>query len=180
MARELVLGPHARDETDGLLPHRPRLVGVDAETAELGHGDRPAGPHVQAALAQDVQGRRPLRHPGRVVEGDREQDHAVADADAAGVLGNRRQEDLRGRAVGEALQEVVLDAPHVVEADLLGQLHLLDGLPVDVGLRGAQLGVHLHLVQQPEPHQSSRPTTGTRTVPDVGVRLLVRPRRKPR
>src|SRR5205807_297213 len=162
-AGELVLGPHAGDHPNRLLPHGPGVVRVDAEPTQLGHGDGAARPHVQAALAEDVEGGRALRHPGRMVEGDGEEHDAVADADAAGVLGHGREEDLRGRAVGEALQEVVLDAPHVVEADLLGQLHLLDGLPVDVGLGGPELGVHLHLVQQPELHRRPCPSVwGTR------------------
>ena len=53
-------------------------------------------------------------------------DDAVAEADVLGALAGGGEEDLRRRGVGVLLEEVVLDLPDVVEAELVGELDLLE------------------------------------------------------
>ena len=60
---------------------------------------------------------------------------AEAQADVLGDLGQSTVHDLGCRAVGAALAEVVLDQPDGVEAELVGQLDLLEGLGVGLLLR---------------------------------------------
>ena len=96
VVREAVGGPHLRDDAQGLLPHGPRLVRRYFEPALLVQ-PRPAGAELDAASAHDVQRSDPLGDSNRVVEGVREQHHAVADSNALGPLRHRRQEDLRRR-----------------------------------------------------------------------------------
>jgi hypothetical protein len=52
----------------------------------------------------------------------------VAEADAPGRARARGEEDLRRGGVRVLLEEVVLDLPDVVDAQPIGQLHLLDRL----------------------------------------------------
>ena len=62
----------------------------------------------------------------------RHADHdAVADLDVLGQHGAGGEEQLGRRAVGIFLEEVVLYGPHVVEAQLVGQLHLFEAVVVD-------------------------------------------------
>ena len=61
-------------------------------------------------------------------------DDAVADADVLGLHRAGGEEQLRRRAVRVLLEEVVLDAPHLVEAELVGEPHLLERVHVDGAL----------------------------------------------
>jgi hypothetical protein len=106
---------------------------IDTESPELGLGDRPTHPEVVATPAHDVEHRRHLRRAGRVVEGRRQKADAVAHPDARGVLRHRRQEHLGRRGDRVSLQEVVLHLPDVLEAELVGQTDLFEGLPVGIG-----------------------------------------------
>ena len=58
-------------------------------------------------------------------------DGAVPDADALRLHRAGGQEHLGRRAVRVLLEEVMLDGPHGVEAELVGQTHLLEGVLVD-------------------------------------------------
>ena len=138
-ARVLVLGPHLHDLGQDLVEHGPAVGGVDAEPSQLLLGDRTTDPELEPAPAHDVESGGGLGRADGVVKGRRQQAHAVADADAVGVLGQAGQKDLGGRRERVALQEVVLDLPHVVEAHLLGQDALLEGLPVRLLLAGPVL-----------------------------------------
>ena len=56
----------------------------------------------------------------------------MTDPDPLGVLSDGRQEDLgRGRR-GEGPEKVVLDLPDVIKPDPIGQLDLLETLPLDL------------------------------------------------
>ena len=80
------------------------------------------------------QGGEALRDPGRVVVGGRREHHPVPEPDAARIAGAGAEEYLRGGRVSVFLQEVVLDLPHVVDAEAIGQLDLLDGIPKETVL----------------------------------------------
>ena len=56
----------------------------------------------------------------------------MPEADALRARGGGGEEDLRRRAVGVLLEEVVLDGPRLVEAQLVGKLHLGEGVVVDL------------------------------------------------
>src|SRR5205823_5781225 len=81
---------------------------------------------------------------------------AVAETDAVGALGAGGEEHLGRRGVAVLLEEVVLDLPDAVHAELVGQLHLLEGvldeLVLGVGLPGAG---ELMLVEHAELHGGS-------------------------
>ena len=51
---------------------------------------------------------------------------AVPEPDLLGALAGRRQEHLGRARVRVLLEEVVLDLPHVVDADAVGELHLVE------------------------------------------------------
>ena len=52
----------------------------------------------------------------------------MAQADVLRALAGCGEEDLRGRGVRVLLEEVVLDLEHVVEAELVRQFHLVEGV----------------------------------------------------
>src|SRR3546814_11684162 len=56
----------------------------------------------------------------------RGREDAVTEADVLRALARRRKELLGRAGVGLLLQEVVLDLPHHIEAQLVGQLDLLE------------------------------------------------------
>jgi len=83
-----------------------------------------AEPQLDAAAREQIQRGHALGDADRMV--GRELDDAVAEADALRALGRRAQEHLGRRAVRVLLEEVVLDAPGVVEAEPVGQLDLAE------------------------------------------------------
>ena len=93
----------------------------------------------------------------RMVDLSGELDDAVAEADARRSLGGGREQHLGRAAVGVLLEEVVLDRPHVVDADAVRELDLLEGLLHDAVLRaGVPRTRQLELVEHAEPHGSGR------------------------
>jgi hypothetical protein len=81
-----------------------------------------AEPQLDAAAREEIQRGHALGHADRMI--GRKLDDPVAQADALRALARRAQEHLGRRAVGVLLEEVVLDAPRVVEAEAIGQLDL--------------------------------------------------------
>ncbi len=61
-------------------------------------------------------------------------DRAMADPDALGLRRHGRENDLRRRRMRVLLEEMVLDAPHRVEAQLVGQTGLLERIVEDRAL----------------------------------------------
>ena len=128
-------------------------VHVDAEAAQLGLGRRLARAEIDPAARDQVQHGDALGGASRVVVVGGGLDDAVAQADALGALAGRCEEHLGSRRVRVLLEEVVLDLPHVVEPDLVGQLDLVERvldelLLTGVGPRAGQLV----LVEQAELH----------------------------
>ena len=126
-----LLHPHLGQAAHELVPALLGRVGVGAETAELRPGGGTAGADMQAPARQDVEGRRPLGDLDRVIELGNADHDAVADLDVLGQHGAGGEEQLRRRAVRIFLEEMVLDGPHMLEAQLVGQLHLLEAVVVD-------------------------------------------------
>ena len=131
MAGERRLGHAAQRDAHAFLPHRPLVGRVDAERVELRRGRALAGAELDASVREDVEGRDPLRHPSRMVDRRKGVDDAVSEADPLGALRRGGEEQLRGARVRVLLEEVVLDDPHAVDPDPVGELDLLEGFVND-------------------------------------------------
>jgi len=59
-------------------------------------------------------------------------DDAVAEANALGPLARRGEEDFGLRRVGILLQEVMLDLPRIVVAELVGELYLGQSILIEL------------------------------------------------
>ena len=178
---EALLRPHLGDGVDELVPALLGLVGVGPEAAELGPGGRAAGAELEPAAGEDVEHGGPLGDADRVVElGDADHD-AVPDADVLGLHGAGGEEQLGRGAVRVLLEEVVLDRPHLVEAQLVGQAHLLERVHVDRALALAVPGTgHGQLVEDAELHRLEPPDVkmGVRLYRWLLCRAAVDPRRR--
>ena len=126
--------------------HESRLCrGIDSERLLL-VGDRAPGAPLHATPAQEVDGSDRLRGVDRVAEFVRRERDAEAEADLVGDLRQRGEERAVRGHVRPLDAEVVLDDPHGAEAELVGQLDLLDRLEVR-GLLGLALVVRIRLVR---------------------------------
>ena len=124
-AGERLLGHAPHRDAQPLLPHLPLLDRVDEEAAELRLGRRLARAEVDAPARDQVEGGDALGDAGRVIERRWRLDDAVAETHLLGALRHRGQEDLRRARVAVLLEEVVLDLPAVLDAELVGELALL-------------------------------------------------------
>src|SRR6266851_10117458 len=126
---------------------------------------------MQAAARQYVERGGALRDLDGMVE-LRHADHdAVADPDALGQHRAGGQEQLGRGAVRVFLEEVVLDGPDMIEAQLVGQLHLLEAVVVNRALglarprprdRNLVEKAELHTMPpQSQPSSRPRPRRGT-------------------
>ena len=86
-----------------------------------------AEPELDATAGEQVERGDALGDADRMV--GRQLDDAVAEADAARPLARRAEEDFRRRAVRVLLEEVMLDAPGVVEPEPVGELDLGQSVP---------------------------------------------------
>src|SRR4029450_13379484 len=78
------------------------------------------------------------------------------------ALARGRQEHLGRGGVAVFLQEVVLDLPHVVEADPVGQLDLVEGVREQLVLALGPPGAgQLVLVEDAEPHRVPSRASGS-------------------
>ena len=129
------------------------------------HVDDRAVPTLEPPAGEDVERGGPLGDAHRVVHLRDAHDGAVADPDPLGAGGDRGQEHLRRRAVAVALEEVVLDRPHPVEAELVGEDRLLEGVLVHEALAVAvERRGHGELEEDAEAHEPQlRPPPGAPT-----------------
>jgi hypothetical protein len=119
----------------------------------LGRVASGADAEVEAAAREDVEHGRLLRDLDRMVELGDADDDAVTDPDSFRHHGARGEEQLGRRTVRVLLEEVVLDRPHLIEAELVGQTHLLERVVVDGALRLPRPGTrNRQLVEQAELH----------------------------
>jgi hypothetical protein len=136
-------------------------VGVDVEALELGPGRRAPGAELDPAVGDQVEDGHRLGRADGVVVRPGQQPHAVADADVLRAGGDGAVQHLGVGAVRVLLEEVVLDGPERVEADLVAEHGLLDGLLVGavlaLGIPGPR---HRDLVEQRELHGQAPPVLG--------------------
>ena len=155
-ARERLLDQHPGDRVDLLLPHLALALAVDQEATQLGAGARLAGPEVDATLGDQVERGDPFGDARRVIDGRHHVDDPVAEPDATRPLGGGGQEHLGGRGVRVLLQKVMLDLPHVVEPEPVGELDLLERVEQELRLAGVgPRPGELVLVEDSEPHGRS-------------------------
>ena len=163
VAGERLLDEHARDRVERLRPLLVLGLVVDPEPVGLDVAGPLACPEVDATTRDEVERRDPFRHAGRVVHGRRELDDPVPEPDARRALRARGEEHLRRARVRVLLEEVVLDLPHVVDAEAVGELDLLEGLDDHLPLRvRGPRPRELELVEQPELHGSRWARPGSR------------------
>jgi hypothetical protein len=136
------------------LPHLTLVAHAPVERMQLDRTLALAEPQLHAATGEQVERGHALGHADGVIGG--QLDDPVPEADATRALAGGTQEHFGGRAVRVLLQEVVLDGPRVIEAELIGQL--------DLGQRVLQHLVlalltprpgNLHLVENSELHARS-------------------------
>src|SRR5207244_2599553 len=112
------------------------------------------GLDVEPAVGEDVERGGALGDADRVVEAIRQEHDAVPDADLPCPLRDGREEDLGRGGVGELREEVVLDRPHGVEAEPVGERDLLERLVVAAVLAARVVRLRdLELVEQVELHR---------------------------
>jgi len=111
---------------------------------------------MQAAARQDVERRGLLGDLDRMVELGHADHDAVADLDALGEHGTGGQEQFGRGAVRVFFEEMMLDRPHVIEDQLVGQLYLLEAVVVDGALLLRRPGTrNRDLVEQAELHSGT-------------------------
>ena len=143
-----------RDDVERFFPLRALQAALDPEAAQLGLRAGFARAELDAPTRDQVEHRDPLGNARWVVEVRRKLHDAVAEPDLLRALAGGGQKDLRRRAVAVLLEEVVLDLPHAVPAEPIGQLDLLQRVVQQLlfralGMRSRQLV----FVEQPEAHR---------------------------
>jgi hypothetical protein len=113
----------------------------------------PAQAHVDPVLAQNIERCHTRSHVQGAVNGG--QDHANAEADAAGALAHGGESEVRGAIMRPHGAEVMLRKPDTRKALLFGVRNLLQGFidALRFTLGGPGFG-HLNLVKQANSHQT--------------------------
>jgi hypothetical protein len=143
----------AQRRLEALQPCLALAGGVDLEAGQLGLARGLAAAEVDPPAGQQIERGDAFGDTGGMVERRRGQDHSVAEADARRALAARGQEDLRRRRVAVLLEEVVLDLPHVLEAQGVGERDLLERVLKQPVLRAVRpRSAHLVLVEDAELH----------------------------
>ncbi len=126
VAGEGRLDHHAGDGVECLVPLLALLLPHDVESAQLLLRRGLTRAEVDATVADQVERGNALSDSrGRVVA-EGHGDDAVAQPDARCALAGGGEEHLRCGGVAVLLEEVVLDLPHVVDAQLVGELDLVE------------------------------------------------------
>ena len=99
---------------------------VDLEAGELRLAAALAAAELDPTAGDEIEHADPLGGARRMVELRRGQDDAVAEAHVLRALAAGREEHLGRRRVAVLLEEVVLDFPHVLDAERVGQLDLIE------------------------------------------------------
>ena len=121
---------HRHDAADRVFPDLALGLHVAAEAAEFGDRSGFTGAHLDAAIADKVEAGDAFGDTLRWIGG--ELHDAVAEADVLRALRRRTEEHFRRRRVRVFLKEVVFDFPGVVVAKLVGQLHLIECVLIEL------------------------------------------------
>ena len=152
------LGEHREDRLHGLLEHLALGLHVAAERRQFGDGGALAHAEFAAAVGEQVEHRDALGDAGRMVGGELED--AVAEPDLLGALARGGEEGFRRRRVRIFFQEMMLDYPGVVVAELVGEFELRQRVLVEPELVALFPGPRqLQLIEDAEFHDVS-PATG--------------------
>ena len=132
LALEAGIGVH-HQHVGGLLgrlpPHRAGARRDRCRSRPSRRADaRLAGAPFDATVRDEIERGDALGHARGMVVARRHQHDAVAEPDALGALRAGGEEHLRRGGVRVLLEEVVLDLPGVVDAELVGELHLVERL----------------------------------------------------
>ena len=173
-AGEGLLGHAADGHLEALQPRVALLSGVDAEAAQLGLARRLARAELDPAVRDEVEHRHPLGRAGRVVEPGAVRMIPWPRRMCLRALAAGGQEHLGCRRVAVLLEEVVLDLPHVLDAEAVGQLDLLERV-----LDEPVLGVRLPRAAPSGARRRSR-TSWTDVNTRIHMSMTHAPRRLPR
>src|ERR1700722_7121741 len=115
-----------------LVPGFLGLVGTRAKACELGPGCGTSRAYIETAAGQNVQHGGALGDFYRMIELGHAHYDAVADAHLPGLHRARGQEQLGRGAMRIFFEEVMLDGPHRIEAERIGESDLLEAVVVHV------------------------------------------------
>ena len=117
---------HVRDLLGGLERERALLLGRDVEAVDLVARRALAEAELDAAVRQEVERGERLGDARRVIVVGDDLADAVSEPDALGARRGRGQEHFRRGRVRVLFQEVMLDLPREVDAELVCEHDLLD------------------------------------------------------
>ena len=113
-------------------------------------------PHSSAAARNQIERRKAFGNARGMIVVRRRQADAVAEADILGALRSGAEKHLGRRGVRVLLEEVVLDLPHVVEAEAIGELDLIERIVEQLLLSALAPGLRqLMFIEDAELHLSS-------------------------
>src|SRR5258708_21645773 len=135
MPKERILDEHPRDRAERLLPHRALVRSRNLEPAQLQLRRRLSGAELDAPAAHQIERGDPLCHPRRMIVPRWQQCNSVTEPNLLRPLTRRGQEDLRRRRMRILLEEVMLDFPHMIDAELVRELNLIERVLEQLQLR---------------------------------------------
>nr|WP_257808802.1 hypothetical protein [Mesorhizobium sp. J428] len=110
-------------------------------------------PPLDAAVGDQVERAEAFGDAGRMIVTRRGQADAVPDADVLGALGYGAEENLRRGGVRILFQEMMLDFPHVIEAEPVGEFDLVESVVEQLLLRTLHPGLRkLMFIEHSELH----------------------------
>ena len=98
-------------------------------------GRRFAGAELDAPAAHQIERRDPFRDARRMIVSRRQQHDSVTEANLLGALAGSGQKNLGRRRMRVFFEKVMLDFPHVVDAELVGELDLIERILKQLQLR---------------------------------------------
>src|SRR5215469_13440633 len=126
VSEERIFDEHPGNRAERLLPHVALVGAWNQEAAKFRFGRRFPGPELDAAVADQVERGDPFRDPRGMVVVGRQQYDSVPQPDALGALAARGEKDLRGGGMCVFLEKMMLDFPHVVDAESVGEFDLVE------------------------------------------------------
>ena len=126
MPEERILDEHPRNRAERFLPHVALVRARDPKTAQLQLRRRLTGAEFDPSAADQVERCDPFRDARGMIVSRWQQHDPVPQPNLLGALTRRGQKNLRRRRMCVLLQKVMLDFPHVIDSDLVGEFHLVE------------------------------------------------------